>query len=151
MTLFNRFTARDIAMLYAVWGAMLSRCYSGGNKQYKDYGGRGITVCEEWADADTFVMWALESGYVNGLSLDRINNDAGYEPENCKWSTRQEQVDNRRNTIRITAFGETKLVREWLVDSRCNVEKAGTLFWRLREGWDHEDALTVVPGGPRIV
>ncbi len=82
---------------YATWNNIFKRCTNPKNKAYKDYGGRGITVCEEWLDVRNFIAWA-ESTYPNieGYTLDRIDNDKGYNPDNCRWADRITQVLNRR-------------------------------------------------------
>ena len=83
--------------LYNIWRGMRSRCNNGKNAHYKDYGGRGISVCEEWEnDYEAFRDWALENGYEEQLTIDRINNDMGYTPENCRWTTMSVQNTNRR-------------------------------------------------------
>lgn len=142
------FTSTDIARLHAVWYAMQSRCNNTTWKQYDDYGGRGIRVDSVWDDPDEFIKWCAVSGYNSKLTLDRINNNSNYGPNNCRWATRQEQVDNRRNTIYLTAWGETKRMNEWASDSRCAV-RYNTLAYRIRTGWDHERAISLKP--PRSI
>ena len=84
--------------LYTVYVSMKSRCLSIKNKRYKDYGGRGITICPEWVnDYTKFRDWASSNGYQEGLEIDRMNNDLGYSPENCRWITHKENNRNKRN------------------------------------------------------
>ena len=80
---------------YGRWKSIHSRCNNPKNKSYKDYGGRGIIVCEEWLSATTFVSWC-EDTYIEGMTLDRIDNDKGYSPDNCRWTTRTIQSINQR-------------------------------------------------------
>jgi hypothetical protein len=102
--------------LYKTWQLMNNRCYNKKTPGYIKYGARGITVCEEWqrqTKFDTFKNWALKNGYNDTLSIERINNNGNYEPENCKWSTNKEQCNNRRSTVKITMNGQTKSVKQW--------------------------------------
>lgn len=139
-------SAEIIFKLYSKWKLMIDRCYNEKNKQFKDYGGRGISVCGEWlSSVDSFVSWAISSGYSTEFSLDRINNNGDYSPLNCRWTTRTEQVYSRRNSIHLSAFGETKHVVDWAKDDRCQV-KAGELWYRLRNGWTPEDAISTPKG-----
>ena len=85
---------------YNIWRSMKQRCHNPNNARYKDYGGRGITVCDEWLNSfEAFYKWSLSSGYRDDLSIDRIDNDKGYFPENCRWATAVEQYHNKRNTV----------------------------------------------------
>lgn len=85
--------------LYRIWYAMKTRTTNPHSENYKNYGGRGITVCPEWLnDFAAFQMWALSHGYQDDLSIDRIDNDKGYSPDNCRWATAKEQRHNRRDS-----------------------------------------------------
>lgn len=119
---------------------MIDRCFNKNNPQYSIYGGRGITVCEEWRnDYIAFREWALSNGYDENLSIDRINNDGNYCPENCRWATAKEQANNTRKTRLITYCGETHSVSEW---ARILDIKQSTLSMRINKyGWDIEKAL----------
>lgn len=99
--------------LYWAWTAMKQRCNNPNAQAYHNYGGRGITYCEEWNEFDPFCYWALENGYKKGLQLDRIDNDGNYEPGNCRWTTRTINTQNRRATHWLTVNGEKKCVSEW--------------------------------------
>lgn len=84
--------------IHWVWEQMKQRCHSPRNRNYKYYGGRGITMCPEWKDDfKAFHDWAMANGYLEGLTIDRIDNDRGYSPDNCRWVTQKQQIKNRRN------------------------------------------------------
>jgi hypothetical protein len=107
--------------IFRIWCAMKARCYCKGDLSFNNYGGRGIQVCEEWLnDYLIFENWSINNGYQDNLTIDRINVNGNYCPENCRWTTRQIQAVNRRNnrqdTVKITAFGETKAILNWLQD-----------------------------------
>lgn len=100
--------------LYKVWHNIKNRCYNKNNKRYKDYGGRGITICDEWLnDFMSFYNWAMNNGYKEGLSIDRINNDGNYEPNNCRWVTNKVQNNNKRSNRLLTHNKETHTITEW--------------------------------------
>lgn len=100
--------------LYGIWNNMKDRCGNCNAKDYPRYGGRGITVCQDWlSDFLPFYTWAMENGYRDDLSIDRIDNDKGYSPSNCRWTTGKEQCRNRRNTVYIEYKGEVKSLPEW--------------------------------------
>ena len=103
--------------LYHIWRDMKLRCYNEKQIGYKNYGARGIKVCDEWLNkTDGFVnfyKWSINNGYKENLTLDRINNDGNYEPTNCKWSTTMEQANNTRSNRFITYKNKTKTIAEW--------------------------------------
>ena len=119
---------------------MKERCNNPKNKRFKNYGARGIKVCDEWEHSFTkFENWAMANGYKAGLSIDRIDNDKGYSPENCKWSTYVEQNRNRGNYNRLITYnGKTQCIAAWaeevgLTDSALRV--------RIKKGVPIERAL----------
>ena len=99
--------------LYGIWNTMLHRCEDPKREKFKDYGMRGIKVCDEWHDPNAFFDWAESNGYKDGLQLDRIDNDGNYEPENCRWATPKENSRHTRRTKYLTLVGETRSVAEW--------------------------------------
>jgi len=128
--------------LYNIWVLVRKRCYNPRCDKYKYYGGKGITVCTEWLNSfESFRDWALANGYENHLTIERTNNDLGYEPTNCKWVTAAEQKLNMTSNVNLTAFGETKTVSQWADDKRCPVS-ANTLYQRVEKNWPHEKAIT---------
>lgn len=105
---------RDYPKLANLWQAMKTRCYNKNRSNYERYGGRGISVCDEWVDSSVpFIRWALDNGYRDGMQLDRIDNDADYSPDNCRWVTPKENSRNTRRNKRITLCGMNKTVAEW--------------------------------------
>lgn len=100
--------------LYETWKRMKTRCYNKNCADYKDYGGRGIAVCDSWKDDFVeFMYWALKHGWQKGLSIERKNYDKGYSPENCTWIPCRDQAKNRRTVRLITYNGETHNISEW--------------------------------------
>lgn len=132
--------------LYGIWANMKTRCFNPNATEYDNYGGRGITVCEEWKDNYlAFRDWAMTHGYADNLSIDRIDNNKGYSPQNCKWATAGEQNLNKRNLRLLTYNGETHCMTEWArITNLCE----GTLRHRIDTlGWSLEKALTTPSGG----
>lgn len=101
------------SILYNTWTRMKQRCENPGNSRYERYGGRGIKICEEWHDYPSFKKWALENGFSPELTIERIDNDKSYEPDNCKWISFPEQANNRKNTIWIEFQGKTQNLMQW--------------------------------------
>ncbi len=99
--------------IYYAWINMKTRCDNPNYELYHHYGGRGIRYCDSWKDSKKFIKWALENGYSDDLSLDRIDNDGNYEPSNCRWVTMQVQQNNRRNNRMITYNGVTDTMANW--------------------------------------
>ena len=129
----------DRARVQAVWYGMKYRCTCPKSRSYKDYGGRGITVCSEWLDNDkAFIEWAFLNGYKPGLTLDRIDNSKGYSPENCRWTTRSVQQNNTRKNRSITLCGETHNYSEWA--RILGISKAA-FGRRLNSGWNEDRIL----------
>lgn len=121
---------REHKDLFNLWQTMKSRCENKNRDNYERYGARGISVCAEWQEAKNFVEWALVNGYQHGLQLDRIDNNKGYSPDNCRFVTAKENNRNRRNTKFITINGKTKSVSEW-----CEIIDVNqyTVYWWIRE------------------
>jgi hypothetical protein len=126
--------------LYEIWYSMKKRCYNSKAINYERYGGRGITICDEWLhNFHSFAKWSICNGYEKGLQLDRIDNDKGYSPENCKFSTAKEQANNRRSNVNITFEGRTQTLKMW-------AEEAGINYWTVhkrivRLHWSFEKAI----------
>lgn len=100
--------------LYNVWYNMKSRCTNERDVAYKNYGKRGISVCKEWTlSFKKFVAWAMASGYEDGLTIERKNNNGNYSPSNCGWATPKEQAQNKRSNVIIEIGGEKKIKTEW--------------------------------------
>lgn len=127
--------------LYRVWNQMIQRTTNKKTKDYKYYGGRGITVCKEWKESfETFETWAHINGYADNLTIDRIDNNKGYEPNNCRWVTRKVQSRNTRYNHFLTYNGTTKTITDWAQETGI---KRCVLYERINKlGWDVEKALT---------
>lgn len=98
--------------LYRKWADMLQRCNNPKSTNYKNYGAKGVEVFQEWRSFENFKEWALNNGYKEGLTIDRLNPSGNYEPSNCKWSTRKEQDRNKRNTRIVVINGERMSLKE---------------------------------------
>lgn len=127
--------------IHHIWSNMKQRCYNKKSISYPLYGQRGVVVCDEWRnDFMRFYCWAKENGYKENLTLDRIDFNGNYCPENCRWVDKITQQNNKRNSHYLTHNGQTHTVSEW---GRITGIKPGTIFARLRRGIDIKTALTV--------
>ena len=124
--------------LYNIWKSIRERCNTPTSRNYKNYGGRGITICKQWDDFIVFKEWALSHGYKDTLTIDRIDVNGNYEPINCRWVSYKVQGNNKRNNRFIEYQGQVKTLTEWA--EKYNI-KTGTLWARLNKGIDIEQAL----------
>jgi hypothetical protein len=122
---------------YEVWCGMLARCRNPNKKAFKHYGGRGISVCERWQSS--FEAFLEDMGErPEGMTIERIDNNGDYEPENCKWASPSEQARNKRSTVRITAEGRTQCLSDWAKEKGLNPT---SITERLDRGWTEEEAV----------
>lgn len=99
--------------LYHIWKAMRKRCSNPNPQDAYLYADRGITVCQEWEDFNAFAKWAKSNGYSEELTIDRVDPNGNYSPDNCRWATWQEQANNKRGTVYVTIGDQTKTLVEW--------------------------------------
>ena len=137
--------------LWRIYSNMKSRCYNPKAPNYSYYGERGITVCEEWLNSEkittgkyvhnhskgwlSFQRWALENGYAEDLTIDRIDTNKGYSPENCRWVSMKVQINNTRSNHYITYKGKTQTMKQWCEELNLNYR---TVISRFRRGWSTE-------------
>lgn len=134
--------------LYRRWNMMLQRCCNKKHKEYHNYGGRGIAVCDEWqADFTNFYDWAINNDYQPNLTIDRIDVNGNYEPSNCRWITNKEQQNNRRDNVNITFNNITKTIAEW--SEILNI-KYGTLYNRYNNDYNITEMLTKRTDGKHL-
>ena len=130
--------------LYRIWGGMKQRCYNRNSDNYPDYGGRGIIICDEWLSSyDAFKEWALSHGYSDELSIDRINVNGNYEPNNCRWADWETQANNKRpkkRNVKWTIDGITKPARDWC--NECGVSYEMAMYRINHMGMSVYEALT---------
>lgn len=131
--------------LFATWNAMINRCHNPKNAAYSYYGGRGVGVCERWRDPAAFIS-DMAPTHKDGLTLDRLDNNGPYSPENCSWVSRAEQSYNRRSNVYLEHDGKRQAISKWAADLGVSPR---TLWARIDRGWSHSDAITV-PFGPTI-
>lgn len=126
--------------LYRIWQAMKTRCYNPNSERYSDYGGRGISVCDEWKnDFLAFYGWAMSHGYSDNLSIDRIENDKGYFPDNCRWADSDTQANNSRHNRQLEYKGEKHTLSEWC--KRLNLSRSMVNDRINAYGWTVERAF----------
>lgn len=123
---------------YGTWRSMMDRCYRPSSCNYDRYGGRGIKVCDEWHDIQNFERWVAETNYKKGMTIERIDVDGNYSPQNCKWATKKEQANNRSNTVLIEHNGETHTLSEWADITGINRSTLNNRYYR---GWSVEKML----------
>ena len=135
----NKKHGKCYTRLYKLYKAIIKRCYNSNIKQFKDYGGRGIEVCDEWRnDFMTFYEWAINNGYQDNLTIDRINVNGNYEPCNCRWATPKQQSNNKRNNVNLTYNGKTQSLKEWADELGVKYTR---LYSRYRRKWKTKDIL----------
>ena len=138
---------------------MKKRCYNANNPQFKHYGGRGITICSEWLNRErakghknasmgflAFQEWALANGYADNLTIDRIDNNKGYCPANCRWVSMKVQSNNKRSNHYITCQGQTKTLTEWCEMLGLSYSKVKQRMNKLK--WSPEEALELIGKKP---
>ena len=137
----NRTHGKSRTRIYRIWRSMKARCYDPNSSRYTSYGGRGITICDEWInDFEAFDEWSTSHGYSEKLSIDRIDVNGNYEPSNCRWATNDEQAVNKTNNHYLELNGEIKTVSEW---ARQLGVRYNLISNRLQRGWSVENALTI--------
>ena len=124
--------------LYHIWNGMIERCKYETNISYPNYGGMGIEVCDEWLESSAFIKWAFENGYSEKMTLDRIDVNKGYSPDNCRWTDIITQANNKKNNVLLTVNGETHTCAEW---SRITGISTKNICYRLKAGWNPEDIV----------
>lgn len=118
--------------LINTYNHMKQRCYNENDAGYPNYGGRGISVCKEWREnPDSFYKWAIKNGYKDNLTIDRIDVNGNYEPNNCRWETIETQANNRRNNIIVEHNGEKKTLRQWSKYYDVDYEKLRVLYHKI--------------------
>lgn len=125
--------------LYRMWRSMIYRCENPNHKAYKTYGGRGITVCEEWHDFTAFKKWVDETKPNGNVTIDRINNNECYSPQNCRWADMATQANNRNSNLSISYNGETHNLMEWSDILNFDYKRVHNRMHKL--GWSFEKSI----------
>lgn len=135
--------------IYRIWKLMHKRCYNPHDPKYKNYGARGITICQEWIhNFLSFQTWALENGYAEHLTIDRIDVNGPYSPSNCRWATCKVQSNNKTDNVILEYHGEAYTLSEW---AQITGIKYSTLAYRASRGWTVQEILITEPDvGNRI-
>lgn len=129
---------KDNKEIYWAWKSMKQRCQNPKCKAFRNYGARGITVCEEWQAFPPFCEWALSNGYAKGLDLDRINNDGNYSADNCRWIKRRDNINNRRVTTFLTVNGERLPRTRW--EDIAGIPRGTVKMWVLTRGIEYAES-----------
>lgn len=127
----------------SIWLKMIRRCLNSKDKAYKNYGGRGITVCKYWIESFDIFFNDMGKRPSKKHTLDRINNDKGYSKQNCRWATWVEQQSNRRDNIKLSINGQTKTASQWANELGF---KRVTIYWRIKAGWPEADLFKKLRG-----
>lgn len=128
--------------VYRIYAKIKRRCFVQDDPAYDRYGGRGITMCDEWKNSfESFSNWAYANGYKQEYSIDRIDNNGNYCPENCRWTDPITQGNNKRNNKYYTYNGTTKTLSEWCREKNMSYK---VVWYRLSHGWDFEKAITTL-------
>lgn len=124
--------------LHRIWSGIFTRCENPAYAEYYNYGGRGISICDEWREFLPFYEWAMSHGYSDGLTLDRIDGNGNYCPENCRWATPKEQSNNTRRNVHITYNGLTMNATQW--EEKLGLRR-GVVADRKRKGWSDIECI----------
>lgn len=138
----NRLYEEKDDRLVRIWRAMHHRCESEIDEHYKNYGERGIKVCEEWHDFEPFKQWAWNNGYNDNLTIDRIDSNGNYEPCNCRWISQKEQANNTNRNKYLTYQGTTQTLAQWCEELGLNYYRTkarlNTLHWSIEDAFERD-------------
>lgn len=124
--------------IYRIWDDMKARCYNPNAVSYPNYGGKGIAICKEWKEFIPFYEWAIQNGYKNNLTIDRLDNSKDYSPNNCRWVDMKTQANNRSTNHLVNYNGETLNLSQWATKLKFPY---GLLVQRISRGWTFERAI----------
>lgn len=126
--------------VYRIYRKILRRCFVPDDVAFPNYGGRGITMCQEWKDSFlAFSEWAYSNGYADDLTIDRIDNDGDYCPENCRWASRTTQSNNRRSCRIYSLNGKSQTLKQWCEEYGVSYK---AIYARISRGWSFEEAIS---------